>query len=127
MVFCIRDANTGQWVDMHRFVKEGGLQIGRNDMHSKETKRATMNAKMYIKRIAIKWRLDVTCLSLSTDDADYLMRLIRPVWVEVRVYIPGEGVVEGYFYSNNFNFKLKSVYRNGHEEWEGLAFPLIQE
>lgn len=127
MIYFIKDSDTGVWVDMSRYIKRGGLKIHRGDMHTPGTGRKTANAKMYLKRVAIKYTVTADCMELEWDDINYVMKLIKPEWIEARIRIPGEGVVEGWFYSNNIDITLQEAYKDGREVYKGFSYPLIME
>ena len=115
-------------LDMRPYLAEGGLEIERNDLDSKKTGRATMNGKMYRKRVAVKQKMKLTCRSdLTYDEADIIMRTIAPEWVTVRVTIPGRGEITARFYSNNVPMICETEHEDGTSTWSGLSFPLIEE
>lgn len=115
-------------LDMAPFLADGGLEITRNDLDSKKTGRATMNGKMYRKRVAIKQKLQLTCRDdLTFEEAGMIMKTIEPEWVKVRVMIPGRGEVQAMFYSNNVPLICETMHKDGTSTWSGLRFPLIEE
>lgn len=128
MIYYIKDQRTGQWVDMSRYIKRGGLKFHRADLDTAGTGRKTANGQMFRKRVAIKYTVTATCMDeMEYEEIDYVLRLIKPEWIECRVRIPGEGVVEGWFYSNNIDCTMQEAYRNEREVYSGLSFPIIME
>lgn len=112
-------------VDVLPYVKSGGLKWQRNDVESSSAGR-TMDATMHRERVAEKARWDVTCMPLTTYQANTLLNLIRPEFVNVTITDPQDGLVTRTFYSNNVPATVMKLQEDGSALWEGIEFPLIE-
>jgi hypothetical protein len=81
-----------------------------------------MDGNMHRSRVALKVRLDVTCIPLKTEDAMKVLNAIFPEYFMVTYTDPMFGEVTKEMYSNN----IPATYVNTvTDEWEGITFPLI--
>lgn len=104
------------------FVEEKGIKWQRNDLDGPNAGR-TMDGVMHRDRVASKIRLDIVCLPLKTEDAQTILNLIYPEYVEVEYLDPMYGLVTKHMYSNN----NPATYMNTQTDlWEGINFPLIE-
>lgn len=109
-------------VDITRFVAQRGIKWQRNDIDGENAGR-TLDGKMHRDRITSKVRLDVSCLPLSTEDANTVLNAIYPKYVEVTYTDPMYGLITKTMYSNN----NPATYINTKTDlWEGISFPLIE-
>ena len=112
-------------VDITPYIAAKGIKWQRADMDGSNAGRS-INGDLIRDRIAIKWRIDVTCAPLNEEEAAMILRLIEPEFVTVEVTHPRyNNVVTMTMYSNNFPV---SVARTRGEEivYGGIAFPLVQ-
>lgn len=108
-------------VDITPYIEEGGLKWQLNDIESSDAGR-TMDGMMHRSRVATKVRLDITCLPLSSDEAQKVLNAIYPVYVDVEYLDPMYGASIKTMYSNNRPASLR--FMGG--KWEGISFPLIE-
>ena len=109
-------------VDILPYVAENGIKWQRNDLDGENAGR-TMDGTMHRSRVATKVRLDITCMPLKTEDAMKILNAIFPEYVTVAYTDPMLGDVTKQMYSNN----IPATYANTvTDEWEGIAFPLIE-
>lgn len=110
-------------VDMLPFIQQKGIKWSRQDIDGKNAGR-TLDGEMQRERVATKIRLDITCLPLSTRDANIVLNAIYPELVDVEYEDPMYGLTYATMYSNN----IPATYIDTQTDlWEGIAFPLIQK
>lgn len=114
-------------VDILPYIEENGIEVTREDLDSAESGRTTMNGLMHRARVAVKTKINVTCLPLPTSKSQILLNAIYPPFVEVRYEDPREGIVTKMFYSNNVPATAATVYDDGTVLWTGIKFPLIEQ
>ena len=109
-------------VDMLPFIAQKGIKWQRNDLDGSNAGR-TLDGVMHRERVTSKVRLDITCLPLSSQDAQIVLNTIFPEYVEVEYTDPHYGLVYKTMYSNN----TPATYINTTTDmWEGIVFPLIE-
>ncbi|MEE1199466.1 MAG: hypothetical protein U0L09_02330 [Christensenellales bacterium] len=109
-------------VDILPFVAAKGIKWQRSDLDGENAGR-TMDGIMHRSRVATKIRLDITCVSLRSEDARTILNLIYPEYVTVEYLDPMYGLVTKTMYSNN----TPATYINTTtDKWEGISFPLIE-
>ena len=125
MTLQIYDEATRAYVDILPYVKVRGLKWKRADVEGEEATR-NLDGSLTRDRRAIKIRLDVTCRPLTATEAEKLLKLIRPMSVNVLYTDPMNGSdIASNFYSNNI--PASYLMRKGSVDyWEGIEFPLIE-
>lgn len=109
-------------VDMLPYIAQKGIKWQRNDLDGANAGR-TMDGTMHRERVTSKVRLDITCLPLSSADAQIVLNSIFPEYVDVEYTDPLYGRVYKTMYSNN----TPATYINTTTDmWEGITFPLIE-
>ena len=113
--------------DILPFTAEGGIRWQRNDLDGDDAGR-TMSGIMYRGRVASKIRWDFEELPLKTEDANLVLNLIYPEYVEVETNIdPLLGHYIKTFYSNNTPATCMTIdEETGVALWNGISFPLIE-
>lgn len=112
-------------VDISKYIAYGGVKWQRTDVDGEGAGR-DLSGELRRNRVCTKHRLDVTCRPLTTDEAQIVLNLILPEWVEVRYTDPQAGVVTRTMYANNNPASFMMRKPNGVEYWGGIAFPLIE-
>lgn len=115
-------------VDVMRYIEDSGLKWQRNDVDSSNAGR-TMDATMHRGRVAVKIRYDITCRTLTTEEANKLLQLILPEFVTVETNLdPLYSTTIKTYYSNNIPATCMTVDPDtGIALWEGITFPLIEQ
>lgn len=114
-------------IDFAPYVAYQGFKWQRSDVDGENTTRSLDNAYLHRDRIAIKYRLDITCRPLTTQESSIVLKAIRPVFVTVTYTDPEEGrEVTREMYSNNIPAQFLMRSRDGKERWGGITFPLIE-
>lgn len=109
-------------VNMLPYIAQKGIKWQRNDLDGENAGR-TMDGTMHRERVTSKVRLDITCLPLSSADAQTVLGVIFPEYVDVEYTDPMYGHVYKTMYSNN----TPATYINTTTDmWEGISFPLIE-
>lgn len=124
MTLQIYDEATSAYVDILPYIKVKGLKWKRADVEGEEATR-NLDGSLTRDRRAIKIRLDITCRPLTATEAETLLKLIRPVTVNVSYTDPMLGATVSNFYSNNIPASYL-MQRGGVDYWEGIEFPLIE-
>ena len=109
-------------VDMLSYIAQKGIKWQRNDLDGSNAGR-TMDGTMHRERVTSKVRLDITCLPLSSTDAQIVLNAIFPEDVDVEYTDPLYGHVYKTMYSNN---TPASYINTTTDMWEGITFPLIE-
>lgn len=110
-------------VNMLPYISQKGIKWTRNDLDGSNAGR-TMDGVMHRERVASKVRLDITCLPLSSADAQVVLNAIYPEYVTVEYVDPMQGLVTKTMYSNN----TPATYIDTKTDlWEGITFPLIEQ
>ena len=122
-----RDVLIINGVDFSEYLTEDGLEWTRNDLEASGAGRTTMDGLMHRSRIAVKVKLQVTCMPLMERDVQRLLHAIYPPMVSVTYIDPMEGMVTRTMYTNNVPLHLKKVEKDGRTYWNGLKFPLIEQ
>ena len=113
-------------VNMLPYIEKGGIKWQRNDIEASDAGR-TLDGLMHRGRVAMKVRLDVTCMPMETADLKIVLNAINPEFVTVRYDDPLQGgVVTKTMYSNNVPATCLQVYEDGTEMWNEITFPLIE-
>ncbi|MEG1565004.1 MAG: hypothetical protein RR365_14985 [Bacteroides sp.] len=113
-------------VHIEKYVAFGGIAWQRADVDGKNAGR-TAAATMKRDRLAIKYRLDVTCRPLTLAEASTVLKLIEPEYITVTYTDPSAGKdVTRNMYSNNIPAQFMMKRRDGQELWGGITFPLIE-
>ena len=114
-------------VDITQFIAHRGLKYTRNDVDGPATGRNTLAGDMIRDRVAIKDKLVVTCIPMTTEQISMVMKLIEPVFVTVQYLSPREGkVVTKTMYSNNVPITYELEKKDGREYWSSIEFPLVE-
>ena len=114
-------------VDLIPYVASGGYQWQRADADGPNTTRSIDTAYLTRDRIAIKYRLDITCRLLTSREAKIVLQAIKPEYVTVTYTSPeAGGDVTAEMYSNNIPAQFLLKKRDGTEWWTGITFPLIE-
>lgn len=111
--------------DITPYIASGGLKWSRNDLDGPNAGRA-LDGTMYRDRVAIKYRWDVTCKPLTSQEAAIILTLIEPEYITVTYDDPMTGELQtAEYYSNSIPAQyLMNI--GGKEYWTGIAFPVIQ-
>lgn len=114
-------------VNMVPYVAYSGFQWQRSDVDGPNTTRSIEAAYLTRDRIAIKYRIDVTCRPLTTRESSKVLKAIKPEYVTVTYTDPEEGEdVTREMYSNNIPAQFHMKKPDGTEWWSGITFPLIE-
>ena len=114
-------------LDITPYIAYGGLNQTREDIDGPDAGR-DLTGDLNRQRIGSKYRWDVTCRPLYSDELGKVLRAIKPEWVNVRYYDPEtERIVLHKMYSNNPKLQYQQKYKNGRELWVGITFPLIDK
>lgn len=114
-------------VDITQFIAHRGIKYTRNDVDGAATGRGTLDGNMIRDRVAIKDKLVVTCIPMTTEQISMVMKLIEPVFVTVQYLSPREGkVVTKTMYSNNVPITYELEKKDGREYWNSIEFPLVE-
>lgn len=112
--------------DFSSLVAEGGIVWSRNDIDSKLTKRSNLTAKMYRKRLAIKRKLQITCLRMTLAECHALNQAICPETIRVTFLDPLEGaVVTKQFYGSSIECATQ-VSEGDETYFDNVSFSLIE-
>lgn len=113
-------------IDITPYIAKGGVRWTRADVDGPNAGRL-MDGTMVRDRVAIKYRVDVTCRPLTLSEAAIVLKLIEPEWVIVTATNPFAGTTKTYtMYSNNIPAAFATTI-NGVEYWNGISFPLIEQ
>lgn len=113
-------------VNILPYVTEGGIKYSRNDVEADDAGR-TMDALMHRGRVAIKDRVDITCMPLTQSATQTIMGLILPEYVTVEWdFHPIYGTVTKTYYSNNVPATCATIYEDGTALWDEITFPLVE-
>ena len=113
--------------DLTPYIAFGGVLWQRADVDGPNATRSIDDAFLTRDRIAIKYRLDITCRPLTLEEASLVLSSILPEYVTVTYTDPMEGGdVTKQMYSNNIPAQFLIKTRNGKELWGGITFPLIE-
>lgn len=114
-------------VNLLPYLAGEGLKWQRNDLDSPDAGR-TMDGVMHRARIASKVTLELTCRSLTTQEAKTVLQAIYPEFVTVVYEDPQEGTtVTKTMYSNNNPATFMQLETDGTYRWTGISFPLIEQ
>lgn len=120
MVFTINNIN------MLNYLDADGFKWSVNDLDSEEAGR-TLDGVMHRGRVATKRKLELTCKPLTTQQAKVVLNAIMPEFVNVIVTDPlAGGNVSLTMYCSARPANLRTIYDNGVELWNGIAFNLIE-
>lgn len=111
---------------MTPYVAFGGFQWQRGDVESENAGR-TLDGILHRGRVGTKIRLDITCRPLTLTETQKVLKAIYPEWVTVQYTDPMSGVVTKTMYSNNNPATYMMKTKDGHEYWNGITFPLIEQ
>lgn len=114
----------GEYVDITPYIKTKGLKWQRADVEGEEATR-NLDGSLTRDRKAIKTRWDVTCRPLTGDEAQLILKLIRPQSVMVHCDDPMWGTIFQEYYSNNIPASYL-MRKNNTDYWDGITFPLIE-
>lgn len=113
--------------DLAPYVAYGGIQWQRSDVDGPNATRSIDDAYLTRNRIAIKYRIDVTCRPLTLSECSIVLSAIKPEYVTVQYTDPeAGGDVTRTMYSNNIPAQFLMKTRDGRELWGGITFPLVQ-
>ena len=113
-------------VNIIPYIAPGGIKWQRNDVDGPNAGRG-LDGTLIRDRVAIKRRLDVTCKTLTTEEAHIILTAIEPEWVTVSYTDPMSGTtLAKTMYSNNIPATI-AIVKNGVEYWTGITFPLIEK
>lgn len=111
--------------DITDWIAAGGVSWKRNDVEDADAGR-TMDGMMHRNRVAIKIRMDITCVPLTTEQMMRLQQLLKPMYITVEYLDLLEGPVRKTMYSNNIGTNIVLTRRGGVHMWSGMTFPLIE-
>lgn len=113
-------------IDMTPYVAFQGFKWQRADVESPESGR-TLDGLMHRGRVATKYRLDITCRPMKSNEAQIVLQAIKPEYVFVTYYDPEHGIRNNVMmYSNNNPASFCKRDEDGTEWWMGITFPLIE-
>jgi len=130
MIFQIYDEDSKEveeekkWVDITPYIKVRGLKWQRADVEGENATR-NLDGSLVRDRRAIATRWDITCRPLTGEEAQKILKLIRPVTVQVTCDDPMWGTISKEYYSNNIPASYL-INRDGVDYWDGIVFPLIE-
>ncbi len=114
-------------VDITPYIAPKGIAWTRADVDGPNAGRR-LDGILVRDRVAIKYRVDVTCRPLKLSEAGIVLGLLEDEWVFVTATNPFEGGVKTYtMYSNNIPVALAISDQDGNDYWDGIAFPLIEQ
>jgi hypothetical protein len=122
------ETNSTKTLNLLPYLAFGGLQWQRSDIDGSNAGRSLDNAYLYRDRVATKYRLDCTLRPLTTQEAQLVLKAIKPEFVKVTYTDPELGLRENVeMYSNNVPASFMMVQPNSNiEYWSGITFPLIE-
>ena len=112
-------------VDIAEWIKANGIKWTRNDIDSSKAGRA-LSALMYRGRVAMKVKLEVSCVPLSQSQTRQLFQLIMPEFVTVEYVDPYYGPRTATFYSNNVPATYSVETEGGGILFGDISFPLVE-
>lgn len=112
--------------DFSDIVGAGGIKWSRNDIDSAKTGRSKLDAQMHRKRLAIKRKLSVSCLSMGISRMKELNAAIMPETVSVTFLDPiaGEPITRTFYGSTVEATTLITV--GDDVRWDSTSFNLIE-
>lgn len=117
-------ANGGSWLDITPFIAKGGWKDSRNDVEGNNAGR-NIEGTMIRDRVAIKYRIDVTCIPLKKTELDAIRAVLYPESFQIRFKDDASNVwTYRTVYSNNFSWTY-CMKKGDAEYYEGFSFPLI--
>ena len=102
------------------------LQWECNDLDSPKSGRSTMDGVMHRSVIGSKVKTQVVCNPVPETVTRRILPLLKQPFFLAEYLDPEYGVIEKEFYSSKRTCRLRQVYKDGHELWEGLSFPMIE-
>ena len=112
-------------VDIARLIEQKGIKWSRNDIDSAKAGRS-LDGTMHRGRVCTKVKLEIKCLPMNQSDANVLLNLIQPEYVDVHYIDPLYGERECVFYSNNVPATFGSEATDGSLIWDEISFPLVE-
>ena len=111
--------------DITPYIASGGLKWQRQDIDGPNAGRA-LDGTMYRDRVAVKYRWDVTCKPLTSQETSIVLSLIEPEYIRVPYLDPvTNSETTSECYSNNIPAQyLMNI--GGKEYWTGITFPVIE-
>lgn len=111
--------------DITPYVVERGLKWQRNDVESPNAGR-TLAGTMVRDRVAVKIRMDVKLIRLTSQQLRTILNLVSPEYFTVEYFDPMLGYRTSKFYSNNIPAGLQIVDSDGVEWWTEVSIPLVE-
>lgn len=111
--------------DFTDILSEGAIKWSRNDLDSDETGR-TLDGLMHRTRVAIKAKLSVTTMRLTTSKIMALNAALKPAFISVTYLDPIDGVTTKTFYGSTVE-STTQITMDGETYWEGTTFNLIEQ
>ncbi|SHI24835.1 hypothetical protein SAMN02745823_03879 [Sporobacter termitidis DSM 10068] len=112
--------------DITPYIAPDGIKWQRSDVEGPNAGRA-ISGSLIRDRVAIKYRADITCPTLSAAAASVLLALLEPVWITVVTDtnpFTGSSLKTYTMYSNNISAVRKTAWT---PLVSGITFPLIQK
>lgn len=109
-----------------RYVAADGFKWTRNDLDSDDAGR-TLDGVMHRGRIAIKAKLDISCIPLTSAQLKTVLSAIEPETVSVTYTDPQRGSERtAQFYATSVPASFLMRDRGGVERWGGVSFSLVE-
>lgn len=114
-------------LDMNPFLAYNGLKWKFEGVDGPDAGR-DLAAEMHRNLVATKYRWDLTCRPLYSDELALILQRITKEWVKVRYSDPVTGRITVHtMYSNNGDCQFQHRYKDGKELWSGVTFPIIDK
>lgn len=111
--------------DFSHLLPEAAISWSRNDIDSAMTGRSQIDATMIRKRLAIKRKLNFTCMRMNTATIIELNKALLPETISVTYLDAIEGVVTKRFYGSSVEATTQIVI-DDETYWENTSFSLIE-
>lgn len=113
------------YTDLSPYIAFDGFKIGRNDIDASDAGR-DQSGLMHRARVAIKTRIDVTCVSQNETTTSAILTALKPEWLQVQYFdVEAGATATKKMYSNNITIEF--LMRQGtNNYWKGISFPLIE-
>lgn len=111
--------------DFTYMIPEGAIKWSRNDLDSEETGR-TLDGVIHRTRIAIKRKLSITTMPLTTEQIIALNAALQPVFITVKYLDPIDGITTRTFYGSTVE-STTQITMDGETYWTGTTFNLIEQ
>ncbi len=124
-IYAGTSSTTNPYTDLTPYIAFDGFKIGRNDIDASDAGR-DQSGLMHRARVAIKTRLDVTCVCQNETVTSTILTALKPEWLQVYYFdVQSGAAVTKKMYSNNITIEF--LMRQGtNNYWKGVSFPLIE-